>query len=127
MALARKRLGVKVVITTGVGGGFVDLVLGWRGMTILAEVKRPKKKLDPDQVTFRDTWPGGPIIMADSAEDLVVKLIMLDREYGGAGRLSRDLISLLSACYERMAEMGMPGATPENLAGLLGELRKCLT
>lgn len=120
---ARKHLGAVVVITTGIGGGFVDLVLGWRGMTILAEVKRPGKKLDPDQVDFRDTWPGGPIIRADSAEDLVAQMILLDREYGGP-RLGRNLAALLSACYERLAEQGLPGATPADLKGLLDLIRR---
>lgn len=124
--LVRKRLGAAVVITTGVGDGFVDLVVGWRKLTILVEVKKPGGKLQQNQVDFRDTWPGGPIIAVQSAEELVAGLIMLDREHGGR-RIDRNLVALLSACYEQLDKEGVPGATHDDLVRLLAEVRKCLT
>lgn len=43
------------------GGGFPDLVVGYRGVTYLLEVKGPGGKLRPSQVSFFARWRGGPV------------------------------------------------------------------
>ena len=55
--------------------GFVDQVWGWRGATILAEVKKPGGprggkggQLTPDQRRLHETWTGGTLVLVDSIE-----------------------------------------------------------
>jgi hypothetical protein len=72
-------LEVDVRITTGVGDDFPDLVIGWRGLTILVEIKRPGKKLLEGQQRFRDKWPGSAVLDAKTGQELVAKMIALDQ------------------------------------------------
>ena len=50
----------------------VDLLVGFRGMTILMEVKNPKtsygKKLNVNQKEFFNSWKGGTVCSVDSVE-----------------------------------------------------------
>jgi len=55
--------GVSVFVTSGIGGGFPDLVCSYAGRNYLIEVKDPTKpkadrQLTPEQVKFRDSWQG---------------------------------------------------------------------
>ena len=81
---ALREHGVHVVITTALGSGFPDLVCGYRGLTVLMEVKMPQsvvtaggrggKRLrladeydpqfgfSPDEIAFHAKWPGQPIV-----------------------------------------------------------------
>ena len=57
--------GGSAAMTSGVGGGFPDVVLGKEGITILAEVKNPAgrgTKLRKSQASFAFDWKGGPIV-----------------------------------------------------------------
>jgi len=65
-----RKLGASVVITADVGGGFPDLVVGWRGQTYLVEVKN-RSKLRSSQKKFREMWTGGEIVMITSPEEAV--------------------------------------------------------
>ena len=47
-----------VADTADVRRGFPDLVAGWKGRTYMFEVKMPGEPLTPDEVRFRDSWPG---------------------------------------------------------------------
>lgn len=58
-----RRCGVSVAVTSMLGKGFVDLVLGWRGRNYLIELKdgsksESRKKLTPDEQEFFDGWKG---------------------------------------------------------------------
>lgn len=64
--------------TTVVGDGFVDGVLGFQGLTVLVEIKKPGGKLEKNQEDFAKEWRGGPVLLADSGESLVRQLIDLD-------------------------------------------------
>ena len=76
---ARNHLDAEVRNTTAVGRGFPDGVVGWRGLTVLVEVKRPKKgKLEASQQDFQRTWRGGPYLVVESGDDLVRQLLALD-------------------------------------------------
>lgn len=60
---ALRKIGASVADTSGVGGGFPDLVVGYRGRNLIVEVKdgsKPpsKRKLTPDQVDFVAAWRG---------------------------------------------------------------------
>lgn len=54
-------VGASVFDAADVGGGFPDLVVGFRGVTYLLECKGPKGKLRPSQVAFAEGWRGGPV------------------------------------------------------------------
>lgn len=59
----RQLPGVSVKITSMVGDGFVDAVIGYRGRNYLAEIKDPsqppnKRKLTPDEQRFHKDWKG---------------------------------------------------------------------
>lgn len=80
IADAARDLHATVAITTGVGFGFVDQVWGFGavpehgipGVTILVEVKsNRKKKLDPEQIKFRETWRGGPVVKVATVQDVI--------------------------------------------------------
>lgn len=53
-------------ITTG--GGVPDLLVGYRGHTILMEVKTKKGKLNATQAEWHDAWRGTPAVLVWSVE-----------------------------------------------------------
>lgn len=58
-----RQLGMSVFVTSMVGNGFVDAVVGYRGINYLFEIKDPKKKpsarkLTPDEERFFEGWKG---------------------------------------------------------------------
>lgn len=60
---ALRKIGASVADTSGVGGGYPDLTVGYRGRNHLLEVKDgskspSKRKLTPDQVDFVAGWRG---------------------------------------------------------------------
>jgi Holliday junction resolvase len=74
---ALRAVGATVEVSSAVGGGFPDLVCGYRGNTYLLEVKDGKKppskrKLTPDQVEWHDRWRGQVAIVKSINEALNV-------------------------------------------------------
>ena len=58
-----RRVGASVAITASAGGGFPDLVVGYRGVNYLMEIQDPNQdkahqKLTPDQEIFHRCWTG---------------------------------------------------------------------
>jgi hypothetical protein len=58
-----RQLGCSVAITSMIGKGFPDLVIGWRGENFLIELKdgsktESKKKLTEDEHKFFNDWYG---------------------------------------------------------------------
>lgn len=84
MDLAR-RMGATVSITSLVGFGFPDLVIGFRGINVLVEVKPPGKDLRDDQKTFHKGWKG-QVAVVESQDDLIKLLMRIDHETPTAGR-----------------------------------------
>lgn len=69
---ALRKAGATVAITSTVGDGFPDLVIGYRGRNVLIECKDGAKppsarKLTPDQVDFHAKWRG-PICVVESVD-----------------------------------------------------------
>ena len=58
---AFRAVGATVHITSDLGDGFPDLIVGLLGETELIEIKSPKGKLTPDQETWHGTWRGRPV------------------------------------------------------------------
>jgi hypothetical protein len=51
------------------GKGVPDLIVGYRGITALVEVKMPKGKLTDDQKEFFDNWNGGLLFIVRTVAD----------------------------------------------------------
>lgn len=79
--LARS-IDAKVEITTGVGGGFPDLVIGFRNQTHLAEIKKPGEDLRKSQQLFVQRWPA-PVWKIETGQQLVDALLKADRTERG--------------------------------------------
>lgn len=65
-----RSLGCSVAITSTIGKGFPDLVVGVAGKTLLVEVKAKKGVYTSDQVEFMATWKGNHFTVR-SREDCV--------------------------------------------------------
>lgn len=77
IVLALRDVGASVAITSMVGSGFPDIVVGHRGRNFLFEIKdgsQPpsKRKLTPDEQEFFDTWRGTIFIVNDINEALEI-------------------------------------------------------
>jgi len=58
-----RQLGISVAITSSLGKGFPDLVIGYKGKNYLIELKdgaktKSQKKLTTDEQDFFDSWKG---------------------------------------------------------------------
>ena len=70
---ALESLGCTVQSLAAVGGGVPDLLIGWRGMCLLFEVKdgaKPpsERKLTPDQVRWHRDWRG-QVTVVETVDD----------------------------------------------------------
>lgn len=67
--------GATVFITSAVGDGFPDLVVGYCGETFLIEVKDgakapSRRRLTADQERFHGAWTGGRLFVFESIADV---------------------------------------------------------
>ena len=80
--------GFSVADTSRLGDDFPDLVAGKHGITLLIEVKTPRgrktaqERLSDGQITFAETWRGGPVIAAYCAKDVIYRFNSLLRSKG---------------------------------------------
>jgi len=68
-----RKIGADVADTSRLGGGFPDLVVGYRGTNYLIEVKDPKqkpsdRKLTPKEKDFFDRWGSGPCFVVETLD-----------------------------------------------------------
>lgn len=73
--MVRKLPGASITSTHIIGKGFPDLVIGYKGVNYLIELKdgsKPKsqKKLTPDEVEFHMKW-NGQIAICENFEDIL--------------------------------------------------------
>lgn len=85
---ALRDAGMTVVITSGLGKGFPDAVVGFRGVNVLLEIKslkaithRGQKELTGDEERFIATW-GGQVAIVETAEEAVLAVINHVKECG---------------------------------------------
>jgi len=74
---ALRAVGAIVQVLSDVGKGCPDLLVGFKGMNFLIEVKDGNKvpsarKLTPDQETWHRIWKGQVAVVKDTAEALAV-------------------------------------------------------
>lgn len=77
---ALRAIGASVYDASAVGGGFPDLVVGLRGVTLLVEVKNPKqppskRRLKPLQQQFHAAWRGSSVMVVETPE-AAIELVM---------------------------------------------------
>lgn len=78
---ALRGIGATVVSLHEVGGGVPDLLVGYRGFTILVEVKGSKsassaktgggKKTTPRQMAWHQAWRGSTVVVVHSVDEAV--------------------------------------------------------
>ena len=69
---ALRDAGCTVVSLADLGNprGCPDLLAGYRGLTILVEVKGAKGKLNALQQDWHDRWTGSPVVVIRSVDDV---------------------------------------------------------
>lgn len=75
---ALRAIGCSLSDTSGVGGGFPDLAVGFRKRTVLLEVKDGSKppsarELTPDQVLWHISWRG-QVAVVTSIEEAIAAI-----------------------------------------------------
>lgn len=78
---ALRAIGASVTPTHAVGGGFPDLVVGWRCRTYLLEVKDGRKppsrrRLTAAQVEWHEAWRGQVAVVSSGREAIDYLLSM---------------------------------------------------
>lgn len=73
---ALRSIGALVWVSSGVGGGFPDLVVGYRRTIFLLEIKDGNKapsaqKLTPDEEMFHQLWQGYDVYVVRSPEEAI--------------------------------------------------------
>ncbi len=71
---ALRKIGATVAITSSVGAGFPDLVVGYKGKTYLLEVKTGNDQLNTAQRNWHEVW-GGHIAVVRTPEQAQVEVI----------------------------------------------------
>ena len=76
---ALRRVGADVFSLAAVGEGIPDLLVGFRGTTVLIEIKDGAKppsarQLTPDQIKWHAAWRGGRCVVASSVTDALAAI-----------------------------------------------------
>jgi len=79
---ALRRLGASVSVTSGVGSGFPDLLVGYMGRTTMLEIKdggKPpsKRKLTEAEAYFLANWRGGPAVVVKDEHEAIAAVLRL--------------------------------------------------
>ena len=65
---ALESIGCTVYDASRVGGGFPDLVVGYRGLTMLLEVKTERGRVRKEQQQWHSSWRGCSFIVRSAME-----------------------------------------------------------
>lgn len=77
---ALRKMGYAVALTSSLGKGMVDFIVGGRGVNLLVELKIDgKAKLTPHEHDFHQKWKG-PILIATSADQIHAEMLRLSKE-----------------------------------------------
>lgn len=76
---ALKERHVSVLNLSRVGGGCPDLLVGWRGRSVLVEIKDPSKppsarKLQKSQETFAAEWRGDLVVRCETLDEVLIAI-----------------------------------------------------
>jgi len=70
---ALKGVGAKVASLTSIKYGCPDILIGWKGRLMFAEIKSKKGKLSPAQIRFFEEW-GDSVTILRSVDDALILL-----------------------------------------------------
>jgi len=74
-------LGASVLNLSTVGRGCPDLLIGYKGKTVLVEIKSSEKaKYTDPQIKFMQEWRGGAVSRIDSVDAAIRLIKMLDMD-----------------------------------------------
>lgn len=82
--------GVSVAITSDLGDGFPDIIVGFRGRNWLFELKMPGKKLTTDEIGWHQTWTG-QVNVAYSVEDVLLVIGAVSMSEFSDARLAQEM------------------------------------
>ena len=88
----RKIPGVTVFSLADLGKGVPNICMGYRSVTILAEIKSAKGKLNPLQTEWHFTWTGTPVVILRDTDDIVELIKTLDKFYVELGHSIAEAI-----------------------------------
>jgi hypothetical protein len=71
-------LGASVLNLSTVGRGCPDLLIGYRGKSVLVEVKSTKGTFTEPQIKFMQEWRGGAVSRIDSVDGAIRLVKLLD-------------------------------------------------
>ena len=71
-------LGASVLNLSRVGQGCPDLLIGYKGKSVLVEVKSAKGTFTEPQIKFMQNWRGGAVSRIDSVDAAIRLIKMLD-------------------------------------------------
>ena len=71
---ALRQIGASVAITSGIGGGYPDLTVGFRGKTLLLECKTGSDQLNEAQKKWHAKW-GGHVAIVRTPEQAQLEVI----------------------------------------------------
>lgn len=76
---AFRKMGCSVLDASKVGQGFPDAVIGYRGMTVLVEIKSSEKeKFTEPQIRFMESWKGSTVSRINDVEGAINLVKFLD-------------------------------------------------
>lgn len=73
-----KSLGATVLNLSGVGKGCPDLLIGYKGISVLVEIKSKTGKFTEPQLKFMEQWQGGAVNRIDSVDGAIRLIKLLD-------------------------------------------------
>jgi len=75
---AFRSMGATVLNLSTVGKGCPDLLIGYKNISVLVEVKSKTGKFTEAQLKFIEQWRGGPVNRIDSVEGAIRLIKLLD-------------------------------------------------
>lgn len=78
---ALRLAGASVYDTSRCGKGFPDIVVGYKGHTVLVEIKSGEKKpFTPDQLQFMANWRGSAVVRVNDIDGAIRLLNTLNAD-----------------------------------------------
>jgi Holliday junction resolvase len=75
---AFRSMGATVLNLSGVGKGCPDLLIGYKGISVLVEIKSKTGKFTEPQLKFMEQWQGGAVNRIDSVDGAIRLIKLLD-------------------------------------------------
>ena len=75
---AFRSMGATVLNLSTVGKGCPDLLIGYKGISVLVEVKSKTGKFTEPQLKFMEQWQGGAVNRIDSVDGAIRLIKLLD-------------------------------------------------